>query len=511
MEFSDVFFTLLSITGLIAGTYLFAISQSDAAVEIAEKRRDSSRKPRKKKANTKKPSKLNISTPAGMATAMHVRLRELESGIDDTPPIVKLSPRVITLGFSYNTNFSDKDMKNKYFDMACRSIKRVPKECNFVPSLPGKYASWIGVEVPRYNNPKTFEPVGFGKLLNSREFKEAKVPAIIGENTFGDCRVMDLADDSNCHIYACGSTGSGKTTWVDSVIFGLSLLPNKNRPWVCIIDAAKEGEDLEKFDRLPNLYAPLADNNEKARDILVTLSESLGRRRKTDRPIVVVVDEVPALFDSKVNPFADECKSAVNNISAVGRSKRVHLILLTQDASVSVLNSKTKNNIKGRVALMCGPGQTGQILGNGYEVDGSKLFGYGDLYVIINGKLQRCQSPYLSEEKIREWMDNNGRDKTTEYPIETNKEKPKIVVNTNKDDLYKLSRSIVSGYIEDNRCYGKAKLAGITGLSEYDINTNLLPDLEKLGVIGPVKGRKPRNVLIQNHSDLDAMFDRLGD
>lgn len=513
MELSGVFFTLLSITGLIAGTYLFAISQSDAAVEIAEKRRDSSRRPRRKKTNTKaKAGKFNLKTPGGMASAMHYKLQELEVSLDSGSPISKAASRVITLGFEPGSNFSDKHFRNNNFEIVCRAIKRAPHDCRFVPRLPSPYAHYSGIEVPRMLNVEEFEPVDFYKILDTKEYKSAEVPLIIGMNTFDTPLVMDLAKPKNAHALIAGSTGSGKTTMVDAALFGLVLMPAKKRPYIVIIDAAKGGEDLGKFADAPNAYAEMADNNEKAKKILVSIARSLEKRTKNDRPIVVVIDEIPALLNEKGNEHAEECKGAIVDIAGVGRSKKVHLVLLTQNASVTVVPSESQNNVRGRVCLQCGPNQTTQILGPGWKADGSKLFGCGDLYTVVNQQLERAQAPYIDEKDILGWMKENGRSKEEGYPLEINNTvKEEIEINSNKEDLYRLGRAIVSGYIDDGKCYGKAKLANITGLSEHDIHKNLLPDLEKLGVIGPTQGRKARHVLIPNHSRLDALFANLGE
>lgn len=512
MSIGNVIFTLLPLAGLFVGGYLFAISQSESAVELAARRRETSSRPAKSKPKAKAP-KLNLKTPKGMAEAMHCKLQELEISLDSGPPISKSSPRVITLGFEPGGSFSDKHFINNHFQIVCRTLKRAPHDCRFVPRLPGNYSHYVGIEVPLSNDVEQFEPVKLDKILKSKEFNSAGVPVIVGENTFGMPLIMDLASPKNAHVYIAGTTGSGKTTLVDSILYGLLQLPDKKRPYLCVIDAAKGGEDLGKFTQAPNMYAPLADNNENARDTLVAISESLADRKKTDRKIVIAIDEIPALFDEKVNPFAEDCRAAVKNISGVGRSKGVHLILLTQNASVSVMNSDIQNNIKGRIALMCGPNQTTQILGAGWNVDGSKLFGNGDLYTIVNGQLERAQGPYVDEQTILEWMSENGRNENDNYPMELNNEtkNQEIKLNNNKDDLYKLSRAIVSGYIDDGRCYGKTKLASITGLSEHAIHKNLLPELEKIGLIGPAQGRKPRHVLIPNHNRLDALFADLGD
>lgn len=511
MNIGNVIFTLLPLAGLFIGGYLFAISQSDDVVELASRRRSTSPKHKKSKTNTKS-SKFNLKTPRGMAEALHYKLQELEVSLDNAPPISKTSPRVITLGFEPGGSFSDKHFINNHFQVVCRALKRAPHDCRFVPRLPGNYSHYVGIEVPLSSDVEKFEPVNIDRILKSKEFNSAGVPVIVGENTFGMPLVMDLASPKNAHAYIAGTTGSGKTTLVDSILYGLLQLPEKKRPYLCVIDAAKGGEDLGKFTQAPNMYAPLADSNDSARDVLVAISESLSERKRTDRKIVIAIDEIPALFDEKTNPHADDCRAAVKNISGVGRSKGVHLILLTQNASVSVMNSDIQNNIKGRIALMCGPNQTTQILGAGWNVDGSKLFGNGDLYTIVNGQLERAQSPYITEDKILEWMDENGRSENDSYPMElNNKTNQEIKLNNDKEELYKLARAIVSGYIDDGRCYGKTKLASITGLSEHAIHKNLLPELEKIGLIGPAEGRKPRHVLIPNHSRLDTLFASLGD
>jgi len=514
MGFVDFFFAVFAVGLLVFGTYCFAISQSESSVELATRRQDSSRKPRKKKISAKpKSGKFNLKTPGGMASAMHYKLQELEVSLDSGPPISKPASRVITLGFEPGSNFADKHFRNNHFEIICRAIKRAPHDCRFVPRLPHPYPHYSGIEVPLSPNVEEFEPVDFYKILDTKEYKSAGIPLIIGENTFGAPLIMDLAKPKNSHALIAGSTGSGKTTMVDAALFGLVLMPAKKRPYIVVIDAAKGGEDLGKFTAAPNIYTELADNNEKAKKILMLISRSLDKRTKNDKPIVVVIDEIPALLNEKANEHASDCKSAIVDIAGVGRSKRVHLVVLTQNASVTVVPSESQNNFRGRICLQCGPNQTTQILGPGWNVDASKLFGYGDLYTVANGQLERAQAPYIDENDIKEWMKENGRKEGESYPLEIGEkvEKEEIILSGNKEDLYKLGRAIVSGYIDDGRCYGKAKLASITGLSEYEINTKLLPDLEKMGVIGPVKGRKPRHVLIPNHSRLDALLASLGE
>ena len=439
---------------------------------------------------------------------MHDKLQEAGVSLDNGDPIYKVGPRVMTLGFEPGGDFADKTFRNTHFQVVCRALKQNPDRCRYVSELPGKYSHFVGIEIPGSHDTSQFNPVDIRKLLNSSEYKAAKIPIILGENTFGMPVVMDLTDPRNAHIFMAGTTGSGKTTATDAMIYGVLNMPPKNRPYMIIVDAAKGGEDLGKFTHAPNLYAPLADSYDAASQVLEQLARSLSGRRKSDQRILVVVDEIPALFDKNSNPHAENCRWAIGEIAAVGRSKGVHMLLITQDASTDILEGRMKNNVKGRAALLCGPGkQTEQILGPGWKVDGSKLFGFGDMYAVINGGIQRIQAPFIDDDIISNWMDNNSLSDTN-YLFDWREPESNNELTTKypTDELRTLANAIIDGYLDEKRCYGKAKLAALTGISEHQIGKNYLPELERFGVVGSTKGKRSRDVLITTHTELGDLF-----
>lgn len=505
----DVLFILLLILG--SGALWYWSYDKKRQTSYEQKLEVFGLKPKRQQqiVQTKK-GKLNVATPEGMAHAVRTRLQDFNVSLNKSDVIVQVGPRVITLGFQPGGDFKDSNFKGQFFEPLCRTLMKAPDKCRFVSSLPGQYETYVGIEIPA--NPRHFKAVDIEPLLQDKAYQTAIVPLVLGRDTFNHPVVMDLGDPRNAHGFIAGTTGGGKTTLVDSVTFGLLRMPPAKRPYLVLCDVAKGGEDLEQYRHAPNLYTPFVDDYSGAHAVLMHLAQGLDRRKRSDRKVVIVIDELPALLNPDSNPHAKECRWAINQIAAVGRSKGAHLLMLTQNISAKLLEGDLKNNIAGRVALTCGTKeQTNQALGDKWGVDASKLCGNGDMYVIVDGGLQRVQAPLPDQSVIKKWLQQNGMPEWYDYPFDWRNvgetlSDPETSMSIEK--LHIVARAIVSGYQDIGRCLGIAKLAAVTGESDYEIGHNILPELERLGVVGPIE-KKKRHVLIKTHVDLDHLMGRL--
>ena len=286
--------------------------------------------------------------------------------------------------------------------------------------------SLIGVEVPN----KSKSRLGLSSLLSNSQFMERKDKLTItfGKDIYGDPVYSDLAKTP--HLLVAGTTGSGKSVLVHSLINSLIY---KNSPYdlkFILVDPKKV--ELALYNNLPHLYTPVIKDPKKAVQTLNWLVQEMDRRyavleefgkqnisayhqyvlekykraesgSATKLPermpyIVLVIDEL-ADFMMK---FPKEMESGIVKLAQMSRAVGIHLILATQRPSTNIITGVIKGNIPSRVALRVASQVDSRVIidQNGAE----KLLGYGDLLFksADGGDARRIQSPFVSEEEIKD-------------------------------------------------------------------------------------------------------------
>ncbi len=372
--------------------------------------------------------------------------------------------------------------------------------------IPGK--SLVGVEIP--NEKKA--TVGLRAILDSDEFKKqhARLAIALGLDAAGQPAIADIAKMP--HALIAGSTGSGKSVAINSII--LTLLMNNSPEELRMILVDPKRVELVGFNGLPHLLTPVITESKDAvaalawcvreMDRRYKLLGSLGKRNieqyNADPDlgegrlpfIVLIIDELADLM----LVAAREIEASVVRIAQMARAVGIHLILATQRPSVDVITGLIKANIPTRVAFAVASQIDSRTILD--SAGAEKLLGYGDmLYVSTDtGKPRRIQGVYASEREINAVIAHIKMQEVGDrYDMS--------VLETRVESRLGSSRD--GGEVDDelfNEAYEVVKQAGKasstllqTRLSVgYARAARLIQLMEDKGLVGPAKGSKPREV-----------------
>lgn len=377
-----------------------------------------------------------------------------------------------------------------------------------ISPIPGK--SVVGVEVPN-KNPRF---VHLREVLESGEFSSVNSPLTLGLGTdiFGKPLAANLAEMP--HLLVAGTTGSGKTICLNAII--LSILFNASPDEVKFMMVDPKRVELNVFEGLPHLIAPVVTNSKKAARALKWVVEEMDKRYfmlskagvrnissynklmngagEKMSHLVVVIDELHDLM--MVAQSAVE--ETITRLAQLSRAVGIHLVIATQRPSVDVITGVIKANLSCRISFQVSSKTDSRTIldANGAE----RLIGKGDMLFLPPGKgtLIRAQCSLVSDEETRKVADFLKEQREPDYTMELPEENAGMDFNSfqpgadagDDDDLYKDAVKIVLSS-------GK----GSTSLLQRRLNigysraARLLDLMEERGIISPSRGTKPRLVL----------------
>ncbi|KHG65029.1 cell division protein FtsK [Thermus sp. 2.9] len=377
--------------------------------------------------------------------------------------------------------------------------------------IPGK--NTVGLEVP---NPKR-ELVRFSEAVLSPSFQHAKalLPLVLGKSIEGEIWVRDLAKMP--HLLIAGSTGSGKSVAINVLIASLLFkhLPTTLR--LLLIDPKMV--ELTPYEGIPHLVRPVVTSPEEAAGVLqgavahmerrYRLMSQVGARNleqynakmekeggETLPYLVIVVDELADLMMTAPK----EVEAAILRLAQMSRATGMHLVLATQRPSVDILTSLIKVNIPARLAFAVASGFDSRTI---LDTQGAeKLIGQGDALFHQPGltKPVRLQVPYLSEEEVARlagFLRGQSFEDRFAEAYGADFEPPKAPEGTGpgevdfSDPLLRKAAEIVveEGYGSVSRLQRRLSIGHARA-------GKLMDALEAMGIVGPPKGSKPREVLI---------------
>ncbi len=376
--------------------------------------------------------------------------------------------------------------------------------------IPGK--SLVGIEVPN----KSAAIVRLGSLMNYKEFTE-KGPLVfpLGRDVSGDPIFVDI--ERLPHMLVAGSTGSGKSITIHSILTSLLF---KNAPAtlkLILIDPKRV--ELSAYEGIPHLAAPVITDAKKSVGVFRWAIAEMDRRYETllkagcrdikgynkDREellpyIVIVVDEMADLMSR----YGREIEGSIVRLAQMARATGIHLILSTQRPSVEVVTGLIKANITARIALQVASQIDSRTI---LDIAGAeKLLGGGDLLFISSeySKPKRVQSAYLSEEELKGVTDFiREKNEVVEEPVEevageedTRGLRPNGDIfdgfeEGDEDDLFQEAVEVVksSGKASASLLQRRLKVG-------YARAARLIDIMEERGIVGPGEGAKPREILI---------------
>ncbi len=411
--------------------------------------------------------------------------------------------------------------------------------------IPGKAA--VGIEVPN----KFVSMVTMRELIDSPEFQTAssKLTCVLGKDISGNIVTADLAKMP--HLLIAGTTGSGKSVCVNSLLMSILFRATPDEVKLLLVDPKMV--EFSKYKSLPHLLIPVVSDAKKAagalnwavtemmqryklfseydcKDILsfnslvesniryIEENQSAENEGEDTEPVCMEVNGLPVPKEKlpriviAIDELADlmmvaakEVEDAICRLAQMARAAGMHLVLATQRPTVNVITGLIKANIPSRIALKVSTGQDSRII---LDCGGAEsLIGRGDmLYSPVGAsKPIRVQGCYASDEEIEgvtgyikknhqaqyneeieetirriaaEEMDKKPKDNDGGDGIEIDdkmEEAIKYVIEAGQASTSMLQRRLRVGYARAGR---------------------MIDDMEKMGIVGPYQGAKPRDVMI---------------
>lgn len=429
---------------------------------------------------------------------------------------------------------------------------------NVLAPIPGK--SSVGVEVP--NAVKT--KVIMRDLFETDEWKNTKcrIPLALGKDVYGQPIIGDLAEMP--HLLIAGSTGSGKSVCINSIIASLLYKFSPDKLRFVMIDP--KVVELQQYNALPHLVVPVVTDPKKVILALRWVVNEMEKRYQifarvgvrniksfNDRPknkpvrqpepelpleskqekieansegfavqldqeivvpreeeivipdylsyIVVIIDELADLM--LVAP--SDVEMAIARITQMARAAGIHCIVATQRPSVDVITGVIKANIPARIAFQVAAKVDSRTILDSMGAD--KLLGKGDMLYLPPGsaKLIRAQGALVTDQEIQSIVDFISSEAKPSYEMEIHQQLQKLTNTSSLDmdnDGIDEDEELIQKCIEVIRSEQKASVSLMQRRLRlgYTRAARIMDELENRGIVGPSKGAEPRDILI----DLDA-------
>lgn len=386
--------------------------------------------------------------------------------------------------------------------------------------IPNKSA--VGIEVPNKNR----NMVTLREVIDQGQYREAKskLTVALGKDVTGNFIYSDVAKMP--HLLIAGTTGSGKSVCLNTMI--VSLLYNANPDEVKLLMIDPKQVEFTIYNGIPHLLVPVVSDARKAAGALGwAVSEMLQRYKKfSDNnvrdisgynsicesqglkkmpQVVIFIDELSDLMMAAPN----EVEDSICRLAQMARAAGMHLVIATQRPSVDVITGLIKANIPSRIALSVSSQIDSRTIID--SVGAEKLLGNGDMlyYPVGIPKPIRVQGCYLSEKEVEKVVEFIKGQKETVYDDDVNNAIEQLAQasangkkgSTSVDsssDLPSGDDEILKKAIE---VVVEAQSASTTLLQKrlklgYARASRIIDELEEKGVIGQYEGSKPRKVLI---------------
>ncbi len=391
---------------------------------------------------------------------------------------------------------------SKIINLSDDIARNTSSESARIATIPG--SNTVGIELPN----STRENVYLSEILNNTDFKkkDIKLPIALGKNISGTPIVGDLA--SMPHLLIAGTTGSGKSVCINTII--LSLL-YRHAPEKCkfiLIDPKML--ELSAYEGIPHLLCPVITEAKKATSVLGWVVKEMESRyrlmtkegvrnidgynlkHKLPMPyIVVVVDEMSDLM----LVAGKEIENYIQKLSQMARAAGIHIIMATQRPSVDVITGTIKANFPTRISFqVTSKIDSRTILG---EQGAEQLLGKGDmLYMSSANRILRIHAPFVSDneiEKINNFLRSQAEPDYVDEILNFADEKEigdTSKSSGDKDDLYQSALEIVKSEGKASTSFLQRKLQ-----IGYNRAARIIDMMEDEGIISKANHVGKRDVL----------------
>ncbi|MCR4939058.1 MAG: DUF87 domain-containing protein [Treponemataceae bacterium] len=392
------------------------------------------------------------------------------------------------------------------------ALRLAAASVRIVAPIPGKQA--VGVEIP--NRERAM--VSFRELIEKDlpAFNKMQIPVVLGKDITGDAQMLDLT--ATPHLLIAGSTGSGKSVCVNSII--LSILYKRSPRDVKMILIDPKVVELKLYNDIPHLLTPVITEPKKAFQALqyclcemerrYAMLDRMGvrdiktyNRRIAERKvmqeklpyIVVIIDE----FADLMATTGKELENTVARLAAMSRAVGIHLVLATQRPSIDVITGLIKANIPTRIAFMVASKTDSRIIID--QMGAEKLLGKGDMLYAsaIDPFPVRIQGTFVTEDEVENVVDYVKQFGPPDYiddeifvddEDDDGDSQDDTVYTEGEDPLYEQALDIVVQAGKASASYIQRRLK-----IGYNRAARLVEEMEDRGIVGPANGSKPREII----------------
>ena len=395
--------------------------------------------------------------------------------------------------------------------------------------IPGKAA--VGIEVPNRKR----QAVNIRSVFESQSFQRMTSPLgiALGKDIAGTAQVADLCKMP--HLLIAGSTGSGKSVCVNSIIMSLVFRSSPEDVKLLLIDP--KVVELAEYNGIPHLLMPVVTEPKKAAGALGSAVQEMERRYRlfaennvrdiksfnrlaAESPdlekmpyIAIIIDELADLM----MVVGKDVEDSICRIAQKARAAGMHLIVATQRPSVDVITSLIKANIPSRIAFAVSSQVDSRTILDGSGAE--KLLGQGDMLFMPVGapKPTRIQGTFVRDEEISRVLDFIKSSATVQYDEAMIEAMEKHTIQdgkkggsgadaddeTDTDPMYNQAVEVVidAGQASTSLLQRRCKLG-------YARAARIMDEMEQNGIIGPSEGAKPRAVLISRQQWLEMQMNR---
>ncbi len=412
--------------------------------------------------------------------------------------------------------------------------------------IPGKAA--VGIEVPN----KVVSMVTMRELIDSDEFRrgKSKLTCVLGKDISGEIVVTDLSKLT--HLLIAGTTGSGKSVCVNSILMSILYKANPDEVKLLLIDPKMV--EFTKYRSIPHLLIPVVTDAKKAAGALGWAVSEMEQRYKilseyycknidaynelidenlkymAENPpvenedgelvqpvlernglpvpkekmprIVIAIDELADLMMAAPS----EVEEYIARLAQKARAAGMHLLVATQRPTVNVITGLIKANIPSRIALKVSSNIDSRTI---LDFSGAeKLIGRGDMLFLPVGapKPMRVQGCYASDEEIEGVTNYIKKSSSAQYNAEIEEKIKRIaaeeITQGKKGDDRGGDDIEIDSKMEDAiKCVIEAGQASTSLIQRrlkvgYARAGRMIDDMEQMGIVGPHQGSKPRDVLM---------------